>query len=231
MLGIEGNLSTTYHLQTDGQTERINREVEKYLRMFVNHRQDDWADWLPLVEFAYNNVKNEAMGSSPFYLNKGQNPRALPSDPVSDPSIPAGKYLNKLQKIMKKAEESLQRAKESMKKKWDRSKRNEDQFEAGDLVLVQAEYLPSMRPSTKLDDKWRGPFRVMAKKGEATYELDLLPTWKGHRTLNASRLKKFIALAFPGQHAPGMRPDPVLKGERREEYEVEEILDQREENK
>jgi hypothetical protein len=57
-------------------------------------------------------------------------------------------------KIMKKAEESLRKAKESMKKKWDRSKRNEDQFAAGDQVLVEAEYLPSTRPSAKLDDKW-----------------------------------------------------------------------------
>ena len=47
--------STAHHPQTDGQTERVNQEIETYLRVFINHRQDDWADWLPITEFAYNN--------------------------------------------------------------------------------------------------------------------------------------------------------------------------------
>jgi hypothetical protein len=71
MLGVEGNPSTVYHPQTDGQTERINREVEKYLHMFVNHWQDNWVDWLPLAKFAYNNAKHEATGYPPFYMNRG----------------------------------------------------------------------------------------------------------------------------------------------------------------
>jgi transposase InsO family protein len=71
LLGIEGNLSTAYHLQTDGQTERINQEVEKFLRMFTNFQQDDWVDWLSLAEFTYNNAVHEATGQTPFFLNKG----------------------------------------------------------------------------------------------------------------------------------------------------------------
>jgi transposase InsO family protein len=71
MLGIEGNLSTAYHPQTDGQTERMNQEVEKYLWMFTNFQQDDWVDWLPLAEFTYNNAVHEVMGQTPFFLNRG----------------------------------------------------------------------------------------------------------------------------------------------------------------
>jgi transposase InsO family protein len=71
LLRVKGNPSTAYHPQTDGQTERVNREVEKYLRTFVNHRQDKWADWLPLAEFAFNNAIHEATGQTPFFLNKG----------------------------------------------------------------------------------------------------------------------------------------------------------------
>lgn len=55
ILGIETALSTTYHPQNDGQTERINQDVEQYLRLFVNYRQDDWADWISHAEFTYNN--------------------------------------------------------------------------------------------------------------------------------------------------------------------------------
>jgi hypothetical protein len=74
MLGIEGNLSMAYHLQTDGQTEWMNREVEQYLRMYVNYQQNNLAEWLPLAEFTYNNGIHEAMGHMPFFLNHGRHP-------------------------------------------------------------------------------------------------------------------------------------------------------------
>jgi hypothetical protein len=71
LLGVEGNLSMVYHPQTDGQTEQVNREVEKYLWMFTNYQQDDWVDWLPLTKFSYNNTISESTGYSPFFLNRG----------------------------------------------------------------------------------------------------------------------------------------------------------------
>jgi len=55
MLGIESKLSTAFHPQTDGQTERVNQELEQYLRMFISHRQEQWSKWLGTAEFAYNN--------------------------------------------------------------------------------------------------------------------------------------------------------------------------------
>ena len=60
LLGVRLTPSTSYHPQTDGQTERVNQEIEAYLQVFVSHRQDDWADWLPLAEFAYNNKVHAA---------------------------------------------------------------------------------------------------------------------------------------------------------------------------
>jgi transposase InsO family protein len=53
-LGIEANPSTAYHLQTDGQTEWVNQELEEYLRIYVNERQNDWVDWLPIAQFCHN---------------------------------------------------------------------------------------------------------------------------------------------------------------------------------
>ena len=55
LLGIKVAASTAYHPQTDGQTEWVNQEIEQYLRLFVNQRQDDWFDWISLAEFSYNN--------------------------------------------------------------------------------------------------------------------------------------------------------------------------------
>ena len=74
-LGIERRLSTGFHPQTDGQTERFNATMEEYLRLYVNHHQDDWVDWLPLCEFAANNAASETTQVSPFFATFGRNPR------------------------------------------------------------------------------------------------------------------------------------------------------------
>ena len=69
MLGIETKLSTAYHLETDGQTERTNQELEQYLRIYVNHRQNNWAEWLAMAEFAFNNKVHAATKVLPFQIN------------------------------------------------------------------------------------------------------------------------------------------------------------------
>ena len=74
LLGVKLTPSTSYHLQTDGQMEHVNQEIEAYLRVFVSHRQDDWADWLPLAEFTYNNKVHVATCQTPFELDVGQHP-------------------------------------------------------------------------------------------------------------------------------------------------------------
>ena len=75
MLGIETKLSMAYHPETDGQMERTNQELEQYLRMYVNHRQNNWAKWLAMIEFAFNNKVHTATKMSPFQVNYGREPR------------------------------------------------------------------------------------------------------------------------------------------------------------
>jgi len=73
-LGTGQNPSTAYHPQTDGQTERMNQTIEQYLCAFINFRQNDWKEWLPLGEFAYNNSTHLATKQTPFFLNYGHHP-------------------------------------------------------------------------------------------------------------------------------------------------------------
>jgi len=75
MLGIETKLSIAYHLETDGQTERTNQELEQYLRIYVNHRQNNWAEWLATAEFAFNNKVHTVTKSSLFQVNYRREPR------------------------------------------------------------------------------------------------------------------------------------------------------------
>ena len=77
LLNIKRKLSTAFHPQTDGQTERVNQTLETYLRTFINYDQDDWLQMLPLAEFAYNNSYTTATRTTPFYANYGFHPRTM----------------------------------------------------------------------------------------------------------------------------------------------------------
>ncbi len=72
--GVEQKLSTAFHCKTDGQTKRVNSSLEAYPRAYVNYDQGNWAEHLPLAEFAYNNAPHSLTGVSPFFANKGQHP-------------------------------------------------------------------------------------------------------------------------------------------------------------
>ena len=74
-LGIKCKLSTAFHPETDGQTERANQDIEKQLRIYCNYMQDDWVKLLPMAEFADNNAVSAGTGMTPFFVNKGFHPR------------------------------------------------------------------------------------------------------------------------------------------------------------
>jgi hypothetical protein len=67
-------MSTAFHPKTDGQTEQMNAGVEQYLRVYVNHQQDNCVQWLPLADFAANNGVSESTKCTPFFAIKGVNP-------------------------------------------------------------------------------------------------------------------------------------------------------------
>ncbi len=112
LLQIKSNASTAFHLQTNGQTECINQEIEKYLQIFVNHLQTDWANWLPLAAFAHNNCMHSSTGKSPFEVNYGFNPDIVPDvksqAPFQTPALTT--FVSKMQEIHAKAKWSLEKA-------------------------------------------------------------------------------------------------------------------------
>jgi len=120
LLGIQTKLSTAYHPQTDGQTEKINQELEQYLRVFIDHRQEQWLDWLGTVEFVYNNKIYIATKTSPFKANYGQDPRMEFERRRKGKYEAAGKFIEKMKKIQEEAKAALGKAQEEMKKFGDR---------------------------------------------------------------------------------------------------------------
>jgi hypothetical protein len=120
LLGICGATSTSYHPQTDGQTERCNQELEHYLRTFVNERQDNWDELLPLAEFAYNNHVHSATQHTPFLLDTGQNPR-MGFEPEVEPSRnqSANQLVEQMKSTLEEAKAAIWKSKDDMAKYYD----------------------------------------------------------------------------------------------------------------
>ena len=113
-LGIKRRLSTAFHPQTDGQTERQNSTIEAYLRAFVNFEQNDWARLLPMVEFTYNNAKNASTSYTLFELNYGYHPRVSFKEDTDlcSQSKTAEELSSKLKELMTVCRENLHHAQE-----------------------------------------------------------------------------------------------------------------------
>ena len=226
LIGIKQNPSTAFHPQTDGQTEWINQSVEQYLRIFINHHQNDWKDWLPLAEFALNDSVHSATGATPFYINTGQHPWKGQDTRRETRNDLAGSFADKMKCIRLDAEAALRQAAERMKASHDRRARTEREFAVGDQVYLEATNLRSDRPSKKLDDKRFGPFKIKQKVGAASYKLHLPASWPAiHPTFHESLLTHYRPPRFPSQQKPP--PPPPLEVEGELQYNVEAIRDSR----
>lgn len=221
-LGIVGNPSTAYHPQTDGQTERVNQEIENYLRIFVNHRQDDWADWLPLAAFTYRNRKHSATGYSPFYMTHGYHPFTGVETKKKVKAEAVEQFVTRMKGISQQASLALAIAKAAMKRKYDKHKRAAEPYKVGDLVFLDSFHITSKRPHKKLEDKRYGPFPILARVGPSAYRLKLPRQWRAiHPVFNEVQLTPARQPVFPNQTPPGTTVPDILD----RTPEPEEVLD------
>ena len=137
-LQIEGNPSTAYHPETDGQTEQVNAWVEQYLRLYVNHRQTDWSEWLSIAEFAHNQTTSSATNFSPFMLNYGQQPCSGYAQKPKYQNPVASEFIEEMKSTQQVAKSALKMAAYDMKCFHDRKVRPPVEYQPGDLVLLEA---------------------------------------------------------------------------------------------
>jgi len=226
LLGIQMKLSMAYHSQTDGQIERTNQELEQYLRVFINHRQEQWPDWLGMVEFAYNNKIHMATRTSPFKVNYGQDPRIGFEGRRKGKYEVVEKFIEKMKKIQKEAKAVLRKAQEEMKKFANRRRREEEEYKVGDLVLLSTKDLKWQmkgRRSEKLTECFVGPYKVRGIVLSNMIELELPKSIKIHPVVNVSRVRLYKS-QVEGQKK--ILPKPVII-EEEEEFKVEKILNKR----
>ena len=120
MLEIETKLSTLYHLQTDGQMERMNQKLKQYLRFFVDHRQKDWPEWLASAEFVVNNKIHSTTKVSPFIANYGREMRMGVDLKRKGKMEKAMEFAERMRKVQKEVGAALMKVQEEMKKQVDR---------------------------------------------------------------------------------------------------------------
>ncbi|MBW0508002.1 hypothetical protein O181_047717 [Austropuccinia psidii MF-1] len=141
------DLSTAFHPETDGQTERVKQILDMYLWIYVSYHQDDWHTWLPLAEFAYNNAEHSSTKQSPFFTSYGRNP-SFDSIHISQDS-PSGKLSTKLQSVQQAVKEEFESAIRRFKKYADRNRAIPPDFQPGDKKIGSHAY------HLKLPQQWK----------------------------------------------------------------------------
>jgi len=221
LIGTRRKLSTAYHPQTDGQTERTNRTLKTYLRIYSNTNQNNWISLLPMAQLAYNNKEAEATGRTPFYANHGRHPhlfeRTLPTETKAAEAEEMAQSIQKIHEEMKtKMEEKQQKSIAYNNQK----RKKAPQLERGDKAYLLTKNLRTTRPSKGLDHVKVGPFLVLERLGPVNYRLQLPSDARIHSVFHVSLLE-------PADPDTPLQETFYYQADQEEEFEVEKILNHR----
>ncbi|CAI7829215.1 unnamed protein product [Closterium sp. NIES-54] len=222
LMGTRLAMSSAYHPQTDGQTERLNQIVKQLLRAACKDDINRWDLHLPVLEFAYNNAKHAATGETPFFLCYGRHP-LTPQQPTVPATIqPAHDFVTTMQQLWDRTYKRLQDIQSSQKRLADRHRRDHT-IAVGDHVLLDTCNLKLGHLPSKLRPRFCGSFLVEEQVTPVTFRLRLPASWKIHNAFHVQLLKPY---QDPNKLYTGRQPQPpppVLVNDELE-YEVESVL-------
>ncbi|KAI2645263.1 Transposon Tf2-8 polyprotein [Labeo rohita] len=215
LLGITVNLSSGYHPQTNGQTERKIQET-----------LPPWSRFLPWAEYAQNSLRQDTTGLTPFQCVLGYQPPLFPwtEEPSNVPAV--DHWFRESERVWDSAHHHPQRAIRRHKSFADARRRVAPHFQPGDLVWLSSRDVRLRLPCCKLSPRYIGPFRILRQINDVTYQLQLPPRYRIHPTFHVSLLKPFSPSVTdtPGAEA---EPPPLEVLEQPSVFTVREILDSR----
>ncbi|KAH3901663.1 uncharacterized protein SCDLUD_001433 [Saccharomycodes ludwigii] len=191
-LGIKLLFSSSNHPQTDGQTEAVNKIVNRLLRTFCSQDQDYWDVYLPHMEFCYNSTPVTSTGISPFQADIGYTPNTPLLDTTNEldtRNFNATKMTKHLKALSLRINDSLQLRQEQMEETTN-AKRKEIDFHIGEYALLHRDAYFTGGRYLKVQSIYLGPFKIV-KVGTNVVELDLPSSFKKHRTINIKWIKHF----------------------------------------
>lgn len=232
-MGTKLDMSTAYHPQSNGQTERTNRTIQALLRIHLSQRKGEWDEWLPIVAAAYNSTIHETTGKTPFELSKNH-PSAI--DPLQwalsrvddrrreGMNEEASQMWKEYQSIWAETRKRMEQQREKQKK-YANERRRPVEYKAGDRVMLSTKNMKTK--AGKLSDKWVGPYLVKEVKSDGVNVVLELPPQLGriHNVFHVSLVKPVIESKYewPDRAQPDMISPVLVDGQ--VEWEVEEILD------
>ena len=216
-LGIEQNLSSAFHPQTDGLSERKNQWIEQYLRIVTSQHPEDWTNWLALATAVHNNRRNATIGLSPSQVLLGIEPPLVPQEETPTGNQLAEERVKLMKQHRREAIDALQQAAGKIPEP-------SRVFMKGSQVWLEATHLKLPYQVSKLNPKRYGPFPIAEVISPIAYRLLLPNNWRIHDVFHASLLTPYRET---GNHGPNFsRPPPdLINGE--EEQEIERIISHR----
>ena len=239
LTGVKLKMSTAFHPQTDGASERTNKTVIQALRYHVDRSQKGWVRALPRVRFDIMNTVNASTGYSPFMLRMGRSPRLIPPFEPSETTAITDKrlhaFLRQIELDEFHAKDNLLLAKISQAIQSDKNSSYDPHFNVGDFVMLNT--LHRRRDYIKKGDnrvakfmpRWDGKYKIVrAYPDTSTYTIELPNNPQACPTFHASELKLFRendAELFPSREHP--KPGPVVTADGEEEWFIDSVIDEK----
>ncbi|KAK3505821.1 hypothetical protein QTP70_019746, partial [Hemibagrus guttatus] len=224
-LGIGVSLSSGYHPQSNGQAERLNQEIDRFLRSYCSREQQRWSEFLPWAEYVQNSLTHSSTGLTPFQCVLGYQPPLFPwsGEPSEGPAVEEWSRLS--QEVWERAHVRLQRAVRRQRIQANRRRHPHPPYWVGQMVWLPTWNLRLKLPCRMLSPKFVGPFEIIRQVNPVAYRLRLVASYRICPTFHVSLLKP--ARPLGSGEMSSVEPPPPLDIEGSPAYLVQALLDSR----